>query len=154
MIYNNTLSQDRKLFRKLFENYFSAGILRGTEQEIVLDKLLNICKPHIFEEFPSRLKFKGYGGVEDKPAIYGDNYIINRLYRCARVDNLEDNGSSYFESFHITILAIIDNIPVQSTFYIIWKDIAYSLVASDNLDDLLCVSPLHINARIYKYPSI
>ena len=87
MIYNNTLSQDRKLFLKLFENYFSAGILRGTEQEIVLDKLLNICKPHIFEEFPSRLKFKGYGGVEDKPAIYGDNYIIDRLYRCAETKN-------------------------------------------------------------------
>ena len=152
MIYNNKISEERKLFQKLFQN--SIGILRGTEQEIVLDKLLNICKPHIFEEFPYRLKFKGYGGVEDKPAIYGDNYIINRLYRCARKDNLEDNGSSYFESFHITILAIIDNIPVQSTFYIIWKDIAYSLVASDNLDDLLCVSPLHINAKIYKYQSI
>tara|TARA_B100001142_G_scaffold270388_1_gene276442 strand:+ start:60 stop:518 length:459 start_codon:yes stop_codon:yes gene_type:complete len=152
MIYNNTLSEERKLFRKFFEN--SDGFLREPEQEIVLDKLLNICKPHIFEEFPSRLKFKGYGGVEDKPAIYGNNYIITRLYRCARTDNLEDNGSSYFESFHITILAIIDNIPVQSTFYIIWKDIAYSLVASDNLEDLLCVSPLHINARIYKYPYI
>jgi hypothetical protein len=152
MIYNNKISEERKLFQKLFEN--SIGILREPEQEIVLDKLLNICKPHIFEEFPSRLKFKGYGGVEDKPAIYGNNYIIYTLYRCARVDNLEDNGSSYFESFHISILAIIDNIPVQSTFYIIWKDIAYSLAASDNLDDLLCVSPLHINAKIYKYPTI
>jgi len=152
MIYNNTLSEDRELFLKLFENYI--GVLREPEQEIVLDKLLNICKPHIFKEFPSRLKFKGYGGVENKTAIYGDNYIINRLYRCARVDNLDDNGASYFESFHITILSIINNIPVRTTFYIIWKDIAYSLVASDNLDDLLCVSPLHINAKIYKYLSI
>ena len=152
MIYNNKISEDRELFIKLFENYI--GVSREPEQNIILEKLLNICKSHIFEEFPSRLKFKGYGGVEDKPAIYGDNYIINRLYRCARVDNIDDNGSSYFESFHISILAIIDNIPVRSTFYIIWKDIAYSLVASDNLDDLLCVSPLHINAKIYKYPSI
>ena len=152
MIYNNIHSEDRELFLKLFKN--SIGILGGSEQEIILNKLLNICKPHIFKEFPYRLKFKGYGGVEDKPAIYGDSYIITQLYRCARVDNLDDNGSSYFESFHITILAIINNIPVRSTFYIIWKDIAYSLVASDNLDDLLCVSPLHINARIYKYPSI
>ena len=152
MIYNNIHSEDRELFLKLFENYI--GVLREPEQEIVLDKLLNICKPHIFKEFPSRLKFKGYGGVEDKPVIYGDNYIITRLYRCARVDNIDDNGASYFESFHITILAIINNIPVRTTFYIIWKDIAYSLVASDNLDDLLCVSPLHINAKIYKYLSI
>ena len=152
MIYNNTLSEDCVLFRKLFEN--SIGFVREPEQKIVLKKLLNICKPHIFIKFPSRLKFNGYGGVEDKPAIYGDNYIITRLYRCSRTDNLEDNGSSYFESFHITILAIINNIPVRSTFYIIWKNIAYSLVASDNLDDFLCISPHHINAKIYKYPSI
>ncbi len=95
MIYNNTLSEDRELFLKLFENYI--GILREPEQEIVLDKLLNICKPHIFEEFPYRLKFKGYGGVEDKPAIYGNNYIINRLYRCDRIDIIDVNGASYFE---------------------------------------------------------
>ena len=152
MIYNNKISEERELFRNLFEN--SIGILRGTEQEIVLEKLLNICKPHIFEEFPYRLEFKKYGGVEDKPAIYGDNYIIYRLYRCARVDNIDDNESSYFESFHISILAIINNIPVRSTFYIIWKDIAYSIVASDNIFDLLCISPNHINANIYKYPTI
>ena len=152
MIYNNKISEDRELFIKLFENYI--GVSREPEQNIILEKLLNICKSHIFEEFPSRLKFKGYGGVEDKPAIYGDNYIINRLYRCARVDNIDDNGSSYFESFHISILAIINNIPVRSTFYIVWKDIAYSLVAADNICDLLCISPLHINATIYKYSSI
>jgi len=152
VIYNNRSIEDRKLFRKLFEN--SIGVLRQSEQEIILEKLLHICEPHIFEEFPYRLKFKGYGGVEEKPSIYGNNYIINRLYRCSRVDNIDDNGSSYFESFHITILAIIDNIPVRSTFYIIWKNIAYSLVASDNMNDLLCISPNHINANIFKYQSI
>ena len=149
MIYNN---KRNVIISKIIWKFIH--VLREPEQEIFLEKLLNICKPHIFEEFPYRLKFKRYGGVEDKPAIYGDNYIINRLYRCARVDNIDDNGSSYFESFHITILAIIDNMPVRSTFYIIWKDIAYTLVASDNLDDFLCVSPLHINAKIYKYQSI
>ena len=153
MTYNNTSITERNLFRKLFESN-NIRISNAQEQSIILEKLLNICKPHILEEFPDRLKFKGYGGVEDKPAIYGDNYIIYRLYRCARVDNIDDNESSYFESFHITILAIINNIPVRSTFYIIWKDIAYSIVASDNIFDLLCISPNHINANIYKYPTI
>ena len=152
MIYNNRSSEERKLFRKLFENCI--GVLTAPQQNIIWEKLSNICEPHIFQEFPERLVLNRYGGVEDKPSIYGDNYIITRLYRCARTDNLEDNGSSYFESFHITILAIINNIPVRSTFYIVWKDIAYSLVASDNMKNLLCISPHHINATIYKYPSI
>tara|TARA_Y100000741_G_scaffold200459_1_gene152493 strand:- start:51 stop:512 length:462 start_codon:yes stop_codon:yes gene_type:complete len=153
MIYNNKLSEDRSLFRNLFKQ--SIRIASQSEQPIILEKLLNICKPHILEEFPDRLKFKGYGGVEDKPAIYGDNYIINRLYRCARVDYIDDNGSSYFESFHITISAIIDNIPVKSTFYIVWKDIAYTLDADlGDIIELLCISQNHINAKIYKYLSI
>ena len=78
MIYNNKISEDRKLFRKLFEN--SIGVLRQPEQEIILEKLLHICEPHIFEEFPSRLKFKGYCGVEDKPSIYGDNDILKIIF--------------------------------------------------------------------------
>ena len=152
MTYNNTSITERNLFRKLFESN-NIRISNAPEQSIILEKLLNICKPHILEEFPDRLDLNRYGATEEKPSIYGNNYIIARLYRCARTDNLKDK-TSYFESFHITILAIIDNIPVQTTFYIIWKNIAYSLAATDNIMELLDISPRHRNNTIFKYPSV
>ncbi len=151
MFYNNKSSEERKLFYKLFDK--SIGVASEPEQEIILEKLLNICKPHILGEFPDRLILKRYAEYEDKPAIYGDNYIIDRLYRCAETKNFD--RSSYRESFHITILAIINNIPVRSTFYIVWKDIAYLDASnSNNILELLCISPFWINTKIYKYTSI
>ena len=152
MTYYNTSIIERNLFRKLFESNHTR-VSNTREQSIILEKLLNICKPHILEEFPDRLNLKRYGATEDKPSIYGENYIITRLYRCAYTNNLEDK-TSYYESFHITILAIIDNIPVQTYFYIIWKDIAYSLAATDNIIELLDISPRHRNNTIWKYPSV
>ena len=151
MIYNNTSITERTFFKKLFEKH--CGIANTQEQNIILEKLLNICKPHILEEFPDRLDLNRYAATEEKPSIYGNNYIIARLYRCARTDNLEDK-TSYYESFHITILAIIDNIPIRTTFYIIWKDIAYSLAASDNTIELLDISPRHRTYTIFKYPAV
>lgn len=153
MIYYNTSIIERNLFRKLFETNHTR-VSNTQERSIILEKLLNICKPHIFKEFPDRLILNRYEyKTEKKPSIYGENYIITKLCRYASANNLEDK-TSYYESFHIRILAIIDNIPVQTKFYITWKDIAYSLQATDNIIELLDISPRHRNNTIWKYPSV
>lgn len=153
MIYNNTSSENLTLFKNLFKQ--PIGVACEPEQQIILEKLLNICKSHIFEEFPYRLEFEGYYKNEYKneykPVIYGDNYIINNFYRIARKDN---DRNSYKESFHISIKAIINNIPVSSKFWVVWKDIGYSLDASKDILELLCIAPYWIHTKIYKYPSI
>ena len=80
MTYYNTSIIERNLFRKLFESNHTR-VSNTREQTIILEKLLNICKPHILEEFPDRLILNRYAETEDKPSIYGENYIITRLYR-------------------------------------------------------------------------
>ena len=140
-------NEDSTLLQNLFEQ--PIGFVYGPERTIILEKLLNICKSHILEEFPYRLEFEGLWKHEYKPFIYGHNYIINNFYRRVRTDN-----DSYKESFHISIKAIINNIPVSSEFWVVWNDIAYSLDASNDILELLCVAPHWINTRIYKYPSI
>lgn len=140
-------NEDSTLLQNLFKQ--PIGFVCGPERTIILEKLLNICKSHILEEFPYRLEFEGLWKNEYKPVIYGHNYIINNFYRRARTDN-----NSYKESFHISIKAIINNIPVSSEFWVVWKDIAYSLDASNYLFELLYIAPYWINTKIYKYSSI
>ena len=144
-------NKDGRLLKNIFNQ--PIGVVSEVERRLILEKILNICIPHILEEFQSRLEFEGYYKYEYKAEIYGDNYIIYNFYRLARTDNGKTSYKDYKESFHISIKAIINNIAVSSEFWVVWKDIAYSLdaYASNNILELLCIAPYWINTQIYKY---
>ena len=51
-------NKDGRLLKNIFNQ--PIGVVSEVERRLILEKILNICIPHILEEFQSRLEFEGY----------------------------------------------------------------------------------------------